>query len=175
MSTVKTPNIKPHHKRKLMAQAYAQAECSYATDLKVGAIIVRPEDASTHRMISDGYNGTPPGEDNRCEDEHGEQLPNVIHAEANAFDKVKRANESAEGCWLFVTRSPCNECKDLIVKYKISAVFYCEGHRDPAPLDFLRSKSIYIEQIERSDMIDYFDSVAARLRQPKFNDMCACA
>jgi dCMP deaminase len=172
-NTINSPGIKEKHKLKLMAQAYAQAECSYATDLKVGALIVKPEDDGTHRIISDGYNGTPPNQDNTCEDSEGNQLPNVIHAEGNAFLKIARAKESSEGCWLFVTRSPCNKCKDLIADGGISAVFYCEGHRDTSPIEYLISKSIYVEQIPKTAMISYFDSIAARIKQPKFND-CGC-
>ena len=153
-----------------MAEAYALAERSHAKDLKVGALLVEPQHDGTHRVISDGYNGTEPGESNCCEDEHGESLPNVIHAERNVFRKIKRVKESAEGCWLFVTRSPCERCVERLLAEKVAAVIYCEEHRCEKPMDTLREKGIHLQKVDKNDMIAYFDSISRRLRQPKFNE-----
>lgn len=168
--TTPRPPVSQGHVLMFMAQAFSIAERSYAKDLKVGALLVEPQKDGTHRTLSDGYNGTEPGECNTCEDEHGNQLPGVIHAERNLFRKIMRSKESAEGCWLFVTRSPCPGCTELILDANISAVFYCEEHRDPAPMDRLRSKGVYLERVAKTDMINYFDSISRRIRQPKFNE-----
>lgn len=164
------PSIGDRHVRMFMAQAFAVAERSYARDLKVGALLVQPQDDGTHRIISDGYNGTEPGTSNRCEDAHGNQLPGVIHAERNLFRKLLRSNVSSYGGWLFVTRSPCKNCTELILDAGITAVFYCEGHRDNTPMARLQSRGVYLEQVDKREMVEYFDSISQRLRQPKFNE-----
>jgi len=165
------PSISERHMLMFMAQAFAIAERSYARDLKVGALLVSPQPDGTHRTISDGYNGTEPGTPNCCEDAHGNQLPGVIHAERNLFRKLMRSHESSFGCWLFVTRSPCGDCVERILDAGISAVFFCEAHRDDSPLKRLQSRGVYWKQVDKADMVRYFDSISQRLRQPKFNEV----
>ena len=93
------------------------AENSYCRRRKVGALIVKDQ-----MIISDGYNGTPSGFENVCEDESGMTKPYVLHAEANAITKVSRSNNSSEGATLYVTSSPCLECSKLIIQAGIRRV-----------------------------------------------------
>ena len=98
------------------------AENSYCTRRKVGALIVKDK-----MIISDGYNGTPAGFENICEDENGLTKPYVLHAEANAITKIARSNNSSEGATLYVTASPCIECAKLIIQAGIKRVVYADS------------------------------------------------
>ena len=93
------------------------AENSYCTRRQVGALIVKNQ-----RIISDGYNGTPSGFENICEDENNVTKPYVLHAEANAITKIARSNNSSDGATLYVTASPCIECAKLIIQSGIKRV-----------------------------------------------------
>lgn len=95
-------------------------------------------------IISDGFNGTPSGFPNVCEDESGVTHPYVLHAEANAITKVARSNNSSEGSTLYVTTSPCMECSKLIIQAGISRVVYSEKYRISDGLDLLRDAGIEI-------------------------------
>ena len=100
-----------------MKMARIWAENSYCVRRQVGALIVRDK-----MIISDGYNGTPSGFENICEDETGKTKPYVLHAEANAITKVAKSNNSSEGATLYVTSSPCIECAKLIIQSGIKRV-----------------------------------------------------
>lgn len=117
--------MKPKLKAAYMGTARNFASCSTAERLKVGAIIVDP---TTGAIISVGYNGMPPGLSNECEyrDHHGDAVtkPEVLHAEENAIAKLARSTASAEGCWMFVTHTPCIKCARLIVASGIQKVVY---------------------------------------------------
>jgi dCMP deaminase len=104
-----------------MRMAKIWAENSYCERRKVGALIVKNK-----MIISDGYNGTPSGFENICEDENNKTKPYVLHAEANAITKVARSNNSSEGATLYVTASPCIECSKLIIQSGIQRVIYSE-------------------------------------------------
>ena len=116
---------------------------SYCQRKKVGAIIVRNK-----MIISDGYNGTPSGFDNCCEDEKGETKWDVLHAEANAILKVARSTQSCEGATLYITLSPCKDCSKLIHQSGIKRVVYQNGYRDTSGLDFLIKAGVMVVQIE---------------------------
>ncbi len=100
------------------------AENSYCQRRKVGAIIVK-----NSMIISDGFNGTPSGFENICEDEQGATKPYVLHAEANAITKVARSNNSSDGATLYITASPCMECSKLIIQAGIRRVVFHELYR----------------------------------------------
>jgi dCMP deaminase len=100
------------------------AENSYCTRRKVGALIVKNK-----MIISDGYNGTPSGFENVCEDENNITKPYVLHAEANAITKIARSNNNSEGSTLYVTAAPCIECSKLIIQAGIHRVVYSEPYR----------------------------------------------
>ena len=100
------------------------AENSYCKRRQVGAILVKDK-----MIISDGYNGTPSGFENVCEDANGITFPYVLHAEANAITKVARSNNSSEGATLYVTTSPCIECSKLIIQSGIRRIVFRELHR----------------------------------------------
>lgn len=119
------------------------AENSYCTRRQVGAIIV-----SGSMIISDGFNGTPSGFENICEDENGLTKPFVLHAEANAITKVARSNNSSQGATLYVTASPCLECAKLIIQAGIKRVVFNEIYRITDGLDLLRRAGIEIEHIQ---------------------------
>ncbi len=122
------------------------AENSYCQRRKVGAILVNEQ-----MIISDGYNGTPAGFENVCEDEAGITKPYVLHAEANAITKVARSNNSSQGATLYVTASPCIECSKLIIQAGISRVVYQDEYRLTDGVDLLRRVGIeccHIPEIE---------------------------
>ena len=116
-----------------MAQIWA--ENSYCQRRKVGALIVKDK-----MIISDGYNGTPAGFENCCEDETGHTFPFVLHAEANAITKVARSNNSSDGATLYVTSSPCIECAKLIIQSGIKRVVFSEYYRLQDGIDLLMTK-----------------------------------
>lgn len=113
------------------------AENSYCQRRKVGAILVNGQ-----MIISDGYNGTPAGFENVCEDETGVTKPYVLHAEANAITKVARSNNSSNGATLYVTASPCIECSKLIIQSGITRVVYQDEYRLTDGVDLLRRVGI---------------------------------
>ncbi|MDE6136229.1 MAG: dCMP deaminase family protein [Muribaculaceae bacterium] len=118
------------------------AENSYCVRRKVGALIVRDR-----MIISDGYNGTPTGFENVCEDENGMTKPYVLHAEANAITKVARSNNSSEGATLYVTASPCMECAKLIIQAGIRRVVFHELYRITDGIDLLKHSGVEIVHI----------------------------
>ncbi|MCC8112584.1 MAG: dCMP deaminase family protein [Bacteroidales bacterium] len=113
------------------------AENSYCERRKVGALIVKDK-----MIISDGYNGTPAGFENICEDENGVTKPYVLHAEANAITKVARSNNSSEGATLYVTASPCMECAKLIIQAGIRRVVFNELYRITFGIDLLQRAGV---------------------------------
>ena len=113
------------------------AENSYCKRRQVGAIVVKDQ-----RIISDGYNGTPSGFENICEDEEGKTKPYVLHAEANAITKVARSNNSSNGATLYITASPCIECAKLIIQAGIKRIVYSELYRFHDGIDLLNRAGI---------------------------------
>ena len=120
-----------------MRMASIWAENSYCQRRKVGALIVKGK-----MIISDGYNSTPSGFENVCEDENGVTKPYVLHAEANAITKIARSNNSSEGATLYVTASPCIECAKLIIQAGIRRVVYAEKYRLEDGLQLLKRAGI---------------------------------
>jgi dCMP deaminase len=116
---------------------------SYCKRKQVGAIIVRDR-----MIISDGYNGTPSGFENCCEDEAGLTQWYVLHAEANAILKVARSTQSCENATLYITLSPCKECSKLIHQSGIKRVVYQNGYHDTSGIDFLIKAGVAVDQIQ---------------------------
>ncbi|MBR4922982.1 MAG: dCMP deaminase family protein [Bacteroidaceae bacterium] len=127
-----------------MAQIWA--ENSYCSRRKVGALIVKDK-----MIISDGYNGTPAGFENVCEDENGLTKPYVLHAEANAITKIACSNNSSKGATMYVTTSPCIECAKLIIQAGIKRVIYSEKYRLEDGLDLLRRANIEVVYINPNE------------------------
>lgn len=123
-----------------MAQTWA--ELSHCERKKVGALIVRDG-----RIISDGYNGTPAGFPNCCEDQHGNTEWYVLHAEANAILKVARSTNDCSGATLFITLSPCKDCSKLVLQAGIKRVVYMMEYKDTTGVDFLRSAGVEVVHI----------------------------
>jgi dCMP deaminase len=119
------------------------SKLSYCNRKQVGAIIVRDR-----MIISDGYNGTPSGFENCCEDNEGLTHWYVLHAEANAILKVAHSTQSCENATLYITLSPCKECSKLIHQSGIKRVVYQKGYRDTSGVDFLTKAGVIIDQIE---------------------------
>ncbi len=115
---------------------------SYCERRKVGAIIVKDR-----MIISDGYNGTPSGFDNCCEDENGVTRWDVLHAEANAILKVAGSTQSCQGATLYITLSPCKDCSKLIHQSGIKRVVYQKGYRDDSGLQFLAKAGVEVVHI----------------------------
>ena len=123
-----------------MAEIWAQN--SYCKRRKVGALLVKDR-----MIISDGYNGTPSGFENVCE-EDGVTKPYVLHAEANAITKVAKSGNSSEGATLYVTASPCLECSKLIIQSGIKRVVYRDEYRLTDGIDLLRRAGIEVEKVD---------------------------
>ncbi len=119
---------------------------SYCHRKQVGAIIVRDR-----MIISDGYNGTPSGFENCCEDENGLTNWYVLHAEANAILKVARSSQTCDGATLYITLSPCKECSKLIHQAGIKRVVYHMAYRDTSGVDFLAKAGIQVDHIPELD------------------------
>lgn len=132
--------------RRYLRMARIWAENSYCRRRQVGAIIVRNQ-----MIISDGFNGTPAGFENICEDETGLTKPYVLHAEANAITKVARSNNSSHDATLYVTASPCLECSKLIIQAGIKRVVFNELYRITDGLDILRRAGIECVHIPNLD------------------------
>ncbi|WP_177601994.1 dCMP deaminase family protein [uncultured Phocaeicola sp.] len=132
--------------KRYMRMAGIWAENSYCKRRKVGALIVKNK-----MIISDGYNGTPSGFENVCEDENNITYPYVLHAEANAITKIARSNNSSEGATLYVTASPCIECAKLIIQAGIKRVVYAEKYRLEDGLELLRKAKIEVVYINPNE------------------------
>ncbi|MCQ2226081.1 MAG: dCMP deaminase family protein [Paludibacteraceae bacterium] len=129
-----------------MRMAQIWAENSYCERRKVGALIVKNK-----MIISDGYNGTPSGFENVCEDENNRTKPYVLHAEANAITKVARSSNSSEDSTLYVTSSPCIECAKLIIQAGIRRVVYAEEYHTLDGVDLLKRAGVEVEHLETED------------------------
>lgn len=119
------------------------SKLSHCKRRQVGALIVKGRS-----IISDGYNGTPSGFENFCEDEEGYTKWYVLHAEANAILKVAATTQSCEGATLYLTMSPCRECSKLIHQAGIRRVVYASEYKDPSGLDFLRKAGVEVELVQ---------------------------
>jgi len=119
---------------------------SYCKRKQVGAIIVKDR-----MIISDGYNGTPSGFENCCEDEQNLTKWYVLHADANAISKVARSTQSCEGATLYITLSPCKDCSKLIHQSGIKRVVYLEEYKDCSGVDFLKKAGVEVSYIPNLD------------------------
>jgi len=139
-------------KQQLLDQRYLKmadiwAQNSYCKRRKVGALLVKDK-----MIISDGYNGTPSGFENECEDEDNKTKTYVLHAEANAITKVAKSGNSSLGATLYVTSSPCIECSKLIIQAGIKRVVFTESYRLEDGINLLKRASIEVEQVEPGDI-----------------------
>lgn len=128
--------------KRYLRMARIWSENSYAIRRQVGCLIVKDR-----MIISDGYNGTPSGFENICEDENGVTKPYVLHAEANAITKIARSNNNADGATLYVTDSPCIECSKLIIQAGIKRVVYSREYRLTDGVDLLKRAGIEVERM----------------------------
>jgi dCMP deaminase len=127
-----------------MRMAAEWAKLSHCIRKQVGALIVKDR-----MIIADGFNGTPTGFPNVCENEEGETNWYVLHAEANAITKLARSNNSAVGATLYITMSPCRECSKLIHQAGISRVVYRDEYKDPQGLEFLKQAGVELVHLEQ--------------------------
>ncbi|MBI2280765.1 MAG: dCMP deaminase family protein [Bacteroidetes bacterium] len=125
-----------------LKMALEWGKLSHCKRKQVGSLIVKDR-----MIISDGYNGTPTGFDNCCEDENEKTHWYVLHAEANAILKVAKSTHNADGATLYITLSPCKECSKLIVQAGIVRVVYLNSYKDDAGIFFLRESGIIVDQI----------------------------
>lgn len=132
--------------RRYLRMAGIWAENSYCKRRQVGALIVKDK-----MIISDGYNGTPAGFENVCEDENNVTKPYVLHAEANAITKVARSNNSSENATLYITDSPCMECAKLIIQAGIRRVVYSKKYRNTEGLELLQRAEIELVYIDEEN------------------------
>ncbi|WP_073177999.1 deoxycytidylate deaminase [Cruoricaptor ignavus] len=129
-----------------MAQEWAKL--SYCQRKKVGALIVKDR-----MIISDGYNGTPSGFENECEDESGNTHWYVLHAEANAILKLAKSTQSAEGATLYLTLSPCRECSKLVLQAGIRRLVYIDDYSDCSGIAFLKDRGVEVLQIPQIQLM----------------------
>ncbi len=140
-------SIKQHQlDLRYLRMARIWAENSYCRRRKVGALLVKDK-----MIISDGFNGTPSGFDNICEDDNDKTYPYVLHAEANAITKVARSNNSSDGATLYVTAAPCIECAKLIIQAGIKRVVFNEMYRLTDGLDLLKKANVECVYIDDSE------------------------
>ena len=128
--------------KRYLRMAQIWAENSYCERRKVGALLVQDK-----MIISDGYNGTPAGFENICEDENGATKPYVLHAEANAISKIAKSGNSSDGATLYVTTSPCIECAKLVIQAGIKRVVYAEPYRIDDGIQLLKRANIEILEL----------------------------
>ncbi|MBR3981151.1 MAG: dCMP deaminase family protein [Bacteroidales bacterium] len=128
--------------KRYLRMARIWAENSYCIRRQVGALIVKDK-----MIISDGFNGTPSGFENICEDEDGKTKAYVLHAEANAITKVAKSANASDGATLYVTTSPCIECAKLIIQSGIKKVVYCEPYRIDDGIRLLKRAGIEVLQL----------------------------
>lgn len=126
--------------------ALSWAQLSHCARKKVGAIIVKDS-----IIISDGYNGTPAGFDNCCENEEGSTHWYVLHAEANAILKVARSSNNCKDATLYLTHSPCKDCSKLVLQSGITRLVYQEAYKDTSGIDFLKNAGLEVVQLENCD------------------------
>jgi dCMP deaminase len=126
--------------------ALSWAQLSHCSRKKVGAIIVKDS-----IIISDGYNGTPAGFDNCCENEEGNTHWYVLHAEANAILKVARSSNNCKDATLYLTHSPCKDCSKLVLQSGITRLVYQEAYKDTSGIDFLENAGLEVVQLENCD------------------------
>ena len=125
-----------------MRMSFEWGKLSHCRRKQVGAILVK-----NGMIISDGYNGTPSGFNNQCEDDKGETHWYVLHAEANAITKVARSANNAKGSTLYLTLSPCKDCSKLILQAGIKRVVYAQAYKDYTGPDFLREAGIEVTHL----------------------------
>lgn len=147
MNDQKINIIPTEEKQQMLDKRYLQmakiwAENSYCIRRKVGALIVKDK-----MIISDGYNGTPSGFNNQCEDENNITYPYVLHAEANAITKVAKSNNSSQGATLYITTSPCIECSKLIIQAGITRVVFCDKYHKETGLELLEKTNIEVVHV----------------------------
>lgn len=131
-----------------LKMAIEWAKLSYCKRKKVGALIVKDR-----MIISDGYNGTPSGFDNCCEDETGKTQWFVLHAEANAILKLAGSTQSAKDATLYLTLSPCKECSKLVLQAGIKKVVYVDEYSDNDGIDFLKNHGIVLLKISKEELL----------------------
>lgn len=129
--------------RRYLRMATIWSENSYCQRRKVGCLVVKDK-----MIISDGYNGTPAGFENVCEDDNNVTFPYVLHAEANAITKLARIGNSSDGATMYVTDSPCIECSKLIIQAGIKRVIYSKKYRLEDGLNLLKQAGIEVEFLE---------------------------
>lgn len=128
--------------RAYLRMAYEWGKLSYCKRRQVGAIVVKDR-----MIISDGYNGTPTGFENFCEDDEGYTKWYVLHAEANAISKLAASTQSCVGATLYITMSPCRECSKLIHQSGITRVVYQEAYKDGSGLEFLERAGVSLTHL----------------------------
>lgn len=147
----KYDNLKPYGKRqaefdkRYLEMARIWSKNSYCIRRQVGALIVKDR-----MIISDGYNGTPEGFENICEDENNKTKPYVLHAEANAITKVAKSHNSSDGSTLYITTSPCVECSKLIIQSGIRRVVFCDNYHTDEGVKLLERAGIEVQFMEIS-------------------------
>lgn len=154
MDGQQTDNKKQHDlDLRYLRMAMIWSENSYCKRRQVGALIVKDK-----MIISDGYNGTPSGFENMCEDENGVTKPYVLHAEANAITKIARSGNNSEGSTLYVTDAPCIECSKLIIQSGIKRVVYSRQYRLDDGIKLLQRAGIEVLSVDTSGNADGQDN-----------------
>lgn len=141
--TTDNPDKQLRYDKAYLRMATEWAKLSHCNRKQVGAIIVKD-----NIIIADGFNGTPSGFDNCCENDNGDTHWYVLHAEANAILKLARSNNRGNNSTLYITLSPCRDCSKLVLQAGIKRVVYMNGYKDTTGVDFLTKSGIEVVQIE---------------------------
>ncbi|MEZ4721436.1 MAG: dCMP deaminase family protein [Flavobacteriales bacterium] len=144
--TFNDPEKQQRYDKAYLRLAKEWAKLSHCKRKQVGAIIVKEG-----TIIADGFNGTPTGFENECEDENGETKWYVLHAEANAILKVARTTNNANGATLYLTNSPCKDCSKLVLQAGIKRLVYVNRYKDASGIEFLEKAGLDVQQIEVLD------------------------
>ena len=139
MNTINSKEKQKRYDKAYLRMAEEWSKLSHCQRKQVGALIVK-----NGIIIADGYNGTPSGFDNCCEDKNGDTHWYVLHAEANAILKLARSNNSGNGSTLYITLSPCKDCSKLILQAGIQRVVFLRGYKDQSGVDFLRKSGLEV-------------------------------
>lgn len=141
------PEKQKRYDRAYLRMATEWSQLSHCVRKQVGAIMVRDG-----QIIADGYNGTPSGFENACENEDGDTKWYVLHAEANAIMKVAKSTNSAHNSTLYLTMSPCKDCSKLVHQAGIKRVVYLDKYKDTAGLELLEQAGVEVVQFDRNDL-----------------------
>lgn len=163
--------MKAKFREYFMGVARLTGNLSVANRLKVGAVLVKKGTDGHYNILAFGYNGTPPGWDNACEDENKVTKPEVRHAEENLLYKMSKSHESSDGSVVFITHLPCVQCAKMLHGIGVSAVYYKDMYRDNAALAYFKEAGVICMQVDTNEVIAVLDIETRGIVMPPKEDI----